>query len=308
MKMHTLHVDIETRSAIDLGDCGAYRYAEDATVLMLAYAIDDGPVRIYDLTTDVLPDDLLYSFTDPDVIKVAHNANFERTLLRTCLGIPCPPEQWRCTAVMAYANGLPGSLGECARVLGLAEQKDPMGQKLIKMFSMPQKPTKKQPKVWLTAADRPEEWEQFKAYCIKDVEVERAIHHSLRDLPRQEWDLWCIDQHANDTGLHVDRQLVEQAIRIDQHQSAKLVEEAKALTGLANPKSVAQIKKWMQDEHGETVTSLNKKVVAGLADKLNGSAQRMMDIRAQLGKTSVNKYKAIERSVCADNWWHYNHL
>lgn len=299
--MHTLHIDLETRSSVDLVKCGVYRYAEEASILMVAWALDDAPVQLWDCTDgSQMPRSLEAQLLDPAVIKVGHNANFERTLIKAVWGIPCPPEQWRCTAVMAYANGLPGSLGECAHVLGLAEQKDPVGKKLIKMFSMPQKPTKKQPKVWLTAADRPEEWAQFKAYCIKDVEVERAIHHSLRDLPRQEWELWCIDQHANDTGLRVDMQLAQAAIQIDDVQTTKLLKEAEQITGLSNPNSVAQLKKWLLEEHGEAITSLSKEAVSGLTDKLNGNAQRMLEIRAQLGKTSVDKYRAMERSVCSD--------
>lgn len=298
--MQTLHLDLETKSPIDLIKCGVYRYAEEATILLLAYAMDNEPVRILDMTEDVLPDDLAWALSDPSIIKMGHNANFERTLIKSCWGIECPPEQWRCTQIMAYANGLPGSLEQVAFVLGLAEQKDPIGKKLIKMFSLPQKPTKKQPKVWLTKEDRPAEWEQFKQYCIKDVEVERAIHHALRDLPRKEWELWALDQRANDTGLCVDQRLVEAAIRIDDHQTSRLLAEAIELTGLDNPNSVAQLKAWLLEEHGEEVKSINKGTVAELSSKLNGSGQRMLEIRAQLGKTSIDKYRALERSVCSD--------
>jgi DNA polymerase len=298
--MHSLHIDIETRCAVDLAKCGVYRYAEDATILLCAWAIDDGTVRLFDMTEDVLPDDFAYALTNPSCIKHAWNANFERTLIKACWGIECPPEQWRCTMVKSYGNGLPGALGECAHVLGLAEQKDPIGKKLIRMFSLPQKPTKKQPKVWLTRHDRPAEWEQFKAYCIKDVEVERAIDRQLCDLPRKEWELWFMDQDANDNGLVVDQQLVEAAIRIDDNQTAKLLREAEAITGLNNPNSVAQLKAWLLEAHGEEVESLNKAALADLTAKLNGSAQRMLEIRQQLGKTSIDKYRALERSVCSD--------
>ena len=155
----SLHLDLETRSPIDLVKCGVYRYAEEATILLCAWAIDDGPVRIFDMTEGVLPDDFAYALSDPSVVKWAFNANFERTLIKACWGIECPPEQWRCTQVLAYAKGLPGSLEQTAIILGQAEQKDPVGKKLIKLFSLPQKPTKKQPKVWLTKEDRPAEWE-----------------------------------------------------------------------------------------------------------------------------------------------------
>lgn len=296
--MRTVHIDIETRHPTDLIKHGTHRSSEDASILMVAWAVDDGPINIDD--SGALPPALADLLRDPAVLKVAHNASFERTMLRACWGVECPPEQWACTQVLAYANGLPGSLGECAFVLGLAEQKDPIGKKLIKMFSLPQKPTKKQPKVWLNREDRPAEWEQFKTYCVKDVEVERAIHHRLRDIPRKEWRLWSIDQRANDSGLRVDMRLIEAAIRIDDATTKALLDEAVAITGLDNPNSVAQIKAWLLEAHGETVESLNKESVAGLTKSLNGSAKRVLEIRQQLGKTSIDKYRAMARSVCAD--------
>lgn len=300
--MHSkLHIDIETRCLLDLIRYGVYTYAQAATILMIAYAFGDGPVQLWDCTTgSAMPADLHAALLDPNVIKVAHNANFERTLIKACWGIECPPESWRCTMGMALANGLPGSLAEAANVLGLAEQKDPIGKKLIKMFSMPQKPTKKQPKVWLTREDRPAEWEQFKAYCIRDLEVARAIHRQLRDLSPREWALWCIDQRANDTGSLIDLDLVNAAIAIDDVQTEKLLAEAVQITGLANPNSVAQLKAWLLEQHGEQVASLNQESVTNLLGKVNGSAQRMLEIRRQLGKTSIDKYRAMARSVGAD--------
>jgi DNA polymerase bacteriophage-type len=295
------HLDLETASTVDLPKCGTHRYGEEARALLAAWSINDGPVQLWDVTDgSPMPRELESCLLDPKIIKHAWNAQFERTIIKAVWGIECPPESWRCVMVQAMANGLPGALGQCAHVLGLAEQKDPIGKKLIKMFSLPQKPTKKQPKVWLNHTDRPAEWDQFKAYCIKDVEVERAIHHTLRDLPRKEWELWALDQRANDTGLCVDRRLVECAIRIDDQQTAKLLAEAEQITGLDNPNSVAQLKAWLLAEHGEEVESLNKASVADLTVKLNGDAQRMLEIRQQLGKTSIDKYRAIDRSVCAD--------
>lgn len=294
-------IDLETRSAVDLPKCGVYRYAEEATILMVAWSLNGGCVQLWDCTDgSPMPAELRRILTDDGVVKRAWNAAFERTLIKAVWGIECPPESWRCVMVQAMANGLPGALGDCAHVLGLAEQKDPIGRKLIRMFSLPQKPTKRQPKVWLGKADRPAEWEQFKAYCIKDVEVERSIHGLLRDLPRKEWDLWFIDQHANDQGLLVDRRLVEQAIRIDDIQTSKLLKEAEEITGLSNPNSVSQLKAWLLEEHGEEVESLNKASISDLTVKLNGHAQRMLEIRQQLGKTSIDKYRAITRSVCSD--------
>jgi DNA polymerase len=201
---------------------------------------------------------------------------------------------------MALANGLPGSLAEVAFLLNLAQQKDPIGKKLIKMFSCPQKPTKKQPKVWLTKEDCPAEWDQFKAYCLRDLEVMRAIVRQLRDLTAKEWALWCIDQRANDAGLLLDMDLVHAGIEIADAHSATLMAEAAQITGLANPNSVAQLKTWLHDQHGEEIESLNKASLGDLSGRLHGGASRMIEIRQQLGMTSIDKYRAMARSVCAD--------
>ena len=239
-----LHIDIETKSPIDLVKCGVYRYAEEATVVVAAWSLDDSPVYVWHAGTgEDVPDALLALLRDPAIVKHAFNANFERTLLKACWGIDCPPESWRCTQVLCYTNGLPGSLAEAALALNLTDQKDALGKKLIRLFSLPQKPTKRQPKVWLDPIDRPDEWLQFVRYCQQDVVVERAIHHKLRhfDLPATEWALWAMDQRANDLGIGLDRRLVEQAIAIDEHATAGLIEEAARLTGLDNPNSVAQL-------------------------------------------------------------------
>ncbi len=298
-----VHVDLETKSPISLTKCGVYRYAEEAEIIIAAWAIDDGPVQVWHRASgENVPQELLALIRDSAVKKAGFNANFERTLIKACWGIDCPPEQWRCTQVLSYANGLPGALADAAQALGLPERKDVAGKKLIKMFSVPQTPTARQPKLWLDHHDHPDEWAQFVEYCRQDVAVERAIHGQLRhlDLPAKEWELWCIDQRANDLGIRIDRRLVENAIAIAEENTSSLVLEAAQLTGLGNPNSPVQLKKWLLDEHGEDVASLNKDTVAELATKLKGSGKRMMEIRQQLAKTSVKKYQTMLDSVCRD--------
>lgn len=298
-----LHIDLETKSPIDLPKCGVYRYAEEADIIVAAWALDDSPVSVWHRGSgEDVPAELLAMLRDPAIVKWAQNANFERSLLKACWGVECPPEDWRCTMVLSYANGLPGHLADTALALGLGDQKNPIGKKLIRMFCVPQKPTKNQPKVWLDHTDRPDEWSQFVEYCRQDVVVERAIHHKLHrfDLPAKEWDLWAIDQRANDLGIAIDARLVRQAIVINDTITEGLIAEAAALTGLDNPNSVAQLKAWLLEEHDESVESLNKAALTDLTKRLNGDPQRVMEIRQQLGKTSVQKYRAMLASACKD--------
>lgn len=141
----TLSLDIETYSSIDLSSSGVYPYADDGEfeILLLGYAFDDEEVKVIDLKSgEELPREVREALTDPNILKTAFNANFERTCLSSYLKLTMPPEEWSCTQVMALRLGLPGSLEGAGKCLGLGEQKLTMGSRLIKYFSMPQKPQK----------------------------------------------------------------------------------------------------------------------------------------------------------------------
>ena len=51
--IHTLSIDIETYSSVDLPKAGTYRYAEDKdfSVLLFGYSADHGPVEVIDIET-----------------------------------------------------------------------------------------------------------------------------------------------------------------------------------------------------------------------------------------------------------------
>ena len=173
-----LHIDIETYSGESLADCGVHRYAEhpDFKVLLFAYAFDDQPVTVLDLSEGQrLPAPVLRSMTDPNVIKVAHNATFERVCLSRHLGIQLNPSQWECTMAQCARCGLPLSLGEAAKVLDLDFQKMTEGKKLIKLFCTPQPATLISEGGRVRAAEDPKSWATFMEYCRMDVVVEREI-------------------------------------------------------------------------------------------------------------------------------------
>ena len=145
--MRTLAIDIETYSSVSLQKCGVYAYAQspDFEILLFGYAWDDGPVEVIDLARgESLPEELQNALYDPEILKTAFNASFERTCLSAFMGRVTPPEQWSCTAVMARELGLPGSLEAVGEVIGLPEdkQKSKTGRALIRYFSIPCKPTK----------------------------------------------------------------------------------------------------------------------------------------------------------------------
>lgn len=309
--MNTLRIDIETYSSVDLIKCGVYKYVDspDFEVLLFGYAVDDGPVQIVDFTDfEELPEEVMDAMTDPSVLKTAYNANFERVCLTKHFGFPMDPAQWQCTAVHAAYLGLPGNLDGVAKVLGLSAQKDAAGKNLIKYFSLPCKPTKiNGGRTRNYPYHDTEKWDKYQAYCKQDVEVERAIATALSNyqVPESEWALWQIDQLINDCGIRIDADMVHNAIACDEQYKEKLLVEAVNLTGLDNPNSGAQLKKWLLEAEGIEVESLTKATVPQLMDDVESdTAKRVLALRQELSKTSVKKYEAMERTICSDDHAH----
>lgn len=305
--MLTLGIDIETYSGYDLTECGVYKYVEspDFTILLFAYSVDGGPVQCCDFASgETLPADVYNALTDADVEKTAFNAAFERVCIGRYFGIAdrMNAAQWRCTMVRAARMGLPLSLGQCAEVLRLENGKMKEGKTLIRYFSVPGKNGRHTPE------DDPEKWATFKAYNIRDVEVEQAILAKVKRLEAASFDeeLYTADQEINDRGVEIDLTLVANAARFDEEYKAQLMEEARQLTGLENPNSTAQIKQWLQQTTGMSVTTLNKKSLDDIEAKLVyfPKAQRLLKLRREIGKTSNMKYRAMLNCVCADGRIH----
>jgi DNA polymerase len=309
--MRTLFCDIETYSSADLPSVGVYRYAEqeDFDILLFGYAWDNDPVEVIDLTQTLFPEDLKFALYDDRVTKVAHNSAFERTCLSKYLGRQLNPDRWEDTMIMASQCGLPLSLDAVSKALGLSEEESKMkeGKALLRKFCQPRKPTKSNPSTRLRREDDPEQWQIFVEYNRRDVEVERTIYKRLikwRADP-SEFDLWALDQRINDRGIRVDLTLAENAIDIGNDYRERLLDRAQTISGLQNPNSTEQIKQWLREQEGLSVTSLNKKVVADVVASLSDEkCKEFMALRSEFSKSSVKKYEAIERSVCEDGCIH----
>ena len=312
--MKSISIDLETRSSVDIGKSGVYRYAEaeDFVILLFGYAVDGGTVEVIDIANgEQIPQEILDALIDESVIKWAFNANFERVCLSrylSDLGIDLDPFRdnhplskecarflnpcsWRCTMVWSAYMGLPLSLATVGRVLGLEEQKMTEGKALIRYFSTPpfHEPTE-------------EKWELFKSYNRRDVEVEMAIQKRLSKypVPHSVWEEYVLDQEINDRGIRLDMPLVENAVQIDEITKEKLMERLKTLTGLENPNSVAQMKEWLKD-HDVEADSLDKKSVTALLKTVQFPVSDVLSLRQQLAKSSVKKYQAMRTAACADS-------
>ena len=313
--MKVMSIDIETFSDIDLGKCGVYRYTDSPNfeVLLFAYSIDEGPVKLVDLASgEVLSQEIMDALQDPKIIKTAFNANFERIALMKHLSktmgkkIYLDPSSWRCSEVQAAMLGLPLHLEGVAKVLSLKEQKMAEGKALVRYFCLPCKPTAANGgRKRNLPSDAPDKWELFKQYNIRDVEVELAIKEKIKDYPITETEqaLYELDQRINDRGFEVDMAFVMQAISCDRQFTVVATERAYELTGLDNPNSVSQLKDWLSDR-GVEVESLSKKNVKELVDETEGEVEEALKLRLLMAKTSVKKYEAIERAVCSDGRVH----
>nr|UWG20496.1 MAG: DNA polymerase family A [Bacteriophage sp.] len=323
MAIHTLSIDLETFSDVDLKKCGVYKYAEspDFEILLFGVSVDGGEVIVYDLTSgDTVPEEIIKALSDDSVIKWAYNASFERICLSVWLRRNYPqyfssysieedtvrnyldPSSWRCSLVWGAYMGLPLSLEGIGKVLKLENQKMAEGKALIRYFCVPCKPTKANGGRMRNLPEHdPVKWSTFIAYNKRDVETEMAIQQKLSKFPVPDflWEEYHLDQEINDRGIQLDMVLVEQAIAIDNRSREELSAKMRQLTALENPNSVQQMKEWLT-KHGLEVDSLDKKAVKELLKTAPPELAEVLELRRQLAKSSVKKYQAMQNAVCTD--------
>ncbi len=308
-----LSIDLETRSSVDIMKTSVYRYAEsdDFDILLFGVSVNHGSITVYDLAQgDTVPEEILKALTDNTVEKWAYNSSFERVCLSVWLRRTHPqffhgrgqfldPSAWKCSMVLGIYNGLPLGLEKVGAVLGFEEQKLKEGKDLIRFFCTPSRVSGR---AWNLPEHAPEKWELFKRYNERDVQVELQIQERLSKYPVPDsvWDEYHLDQTINDTGIRIDRELVNEAIRIDAITKADLTEKLKQLTGLDNPNSVVQLKQYLTD-HGIEVDSLGKKEAVELIKTVPDDIKEVLSLRLQIAKSSVKKYQAMEATVNRDD-------
>ena len=304
--MKRLSIDLETYSSFDLGKSGVYKYAEseDFEILLFAYSIDDGEVKVIDLASgEIIHEEILQALKDESIEKWAFNANFERVCLSRFLGERLKPQGWYCTMIWSAYLGLPLSLEKVGEVLKLDKQKMNEGKALIRYFSIPCKPTKTN---GMRTRNLPhhdlEKWSTFMEYNQRDVETEMAIKKKLSafPMPQSEWENYCIDQNINDRGILIDEVLVDSAIKFDEILREENMDRAIELTGLENPNSPLQLKEWL-NKKGLEIDSLAKKDVESALKNAEGDIKEVLELRQELSKSSVRKYDAMKNVKGKDN-------
>lgn len=314
--MYHLSIDIETRSSVEIGKAGLYKYAQspDFEILLFAYQLDGEPVEVVDLKQgERIPSPVVEALRDPEVLKHAYNAAFEWYCLNRA-GYRTPLEQWRCTMAHGLYCGYTAGLDATGKAIGLGQDKQKLavGKALIRYFCVPCRATKSNGgRSWNEPWHAPEKWELFKEYCGQDVVTEKEIQRRLElfPVPEEEWRQWQMDVRMNAYGVRVDRELIDGVLRINARSEAELTEEAMRITGLENPNSVAQLKGWLEKRIGDCLgvktelTTLSKEKVSVLLAQtgIPEDVRRVLEIRQQLGKTSIKKYVAMENARCEDD-------
>lgn len=308
--MQHLNIDIETRSSVNISKSGAYKYAqsEDFEILLFSYKLNDDPTKIVDLKQgEKIPDNILELLNNQNCIKHAYNAAFEWYCLNQA-GYTTSITQWRCTMFHATYLGLPAGLGMTGKAIGISEDKKKLttGNRLIQYFSVPCKPTKSNGgRTWNDPHHDLDKWKLYCEYNTQDVEAEYTIYQYLKafEVPAKEQKLWEMDILMNANGVKVDKLLVDSVLRIDAESTEKLTDEAQKITGLDNPNSITQLKSWVESQIDEELPGLTKDDISVLLsrDNLPLKVKRVLEIRQQLGKTSVSKYAAMENAMCKDD-------
>ena len=306
---HHLSIDIETKSSVDITKAGAYRYAqsEDFEILLFAYKYDEEDVQLVDLTVEErIPERILTALMNPNVVKHAYNAAFEWYCLNTA-GYRTPLEQWNCTMIHGLYCGYTAGLDATGKAIGLPQDKQKLstGKALIRYFCTPCKPTKSNGgRSWNLPKHAPEKWELFREYCKQDVVTENEILKRLQafPVPKEEQRLWRMDILMNAYGVRVDTNLIAGALAIDSHSTECLTAEAFRITGLSNPNSATQLQQWLSGK-GVDVPNLQKATVEEYLQRedLPDDARKILEIRQQLGKTSIKKYVAMDTAKGADD-------
>jgi DNA polymerase len=299
----TLYLDLETFCGTKI-TYGAYRYAEDAEVLLVAWAWDDEPVSVWD--TQDMPHwrDALQMMIDTAERIVIHNSNFDRTVLRE-QRVHIPVEKIADTMVLALQHSLPGSLGQLCDVLNVPQDKakDKAGKKLIHLFTKPRASNVKVRRA--TRDTHPAEWDAFVEYARLDVDAMRDV---LGRLPPwnncdHERHLWRCDQGINDRGVAVDTVFARAALRAFDRAGRSLATRASALTGgsVTSATQRQRLLDHLKDAHGFETEDLTRATLGNLlGGDLNPQVRELLEIRQQAAATSPAKYSVLLNATNRD--------
>ncbi len=302
--MTTLYLDLETYNDVPIQN-GTYAYAASAEIMLFAWAIDDGPVHVWDRTTgETMPVELYAALTDPGVALCAHNSMFDRAVLNHLWHTQLP--RWRDTMVKALSHSLPGSLGDLCDILKVPvdKAKDKDGRQLVHLFCKPRPATSKLRRA--TRDTHPQEWARFVDYAALDISAMREIDKKLPswNYGGDELALWHLDQCINDRGFAVDTDLVHAAMRAVDRAQKLLARRAQEITGGAVQAATQRdaLLRHLIAAYGVDLPDMQQSTLERRINdpELPAELRELLAIRLQASTSSTAKYKTLARAVNAD--------
>jgi DNA polymerase bacteriophage-type len=308
-RLRVLYRDYETRSHIDLEECGAAVYAAHPTtdVWCCAYAVDDGEVKLW-VPGDPTPPEFIEAASNPNWVASAFNNAFEAALEEHIMGPQygwpvISPERHRCTMAQTLALALPGSLARAAQALGLENQKDAAGHRLMLQMSRPRRPRKGEDPNGIYWYDDLERRARLYEYCRQDVRVERELALKAPPLPPEEQAVWLLDQKINCFGFSVDLPLITKALRMMSAAVPGIDAELSGLTGgkLTSVHQAAKMLAWL-NEHGCELPDIRQRTIeATLGRKdLAPTVRRVLELREQGAPAAAKKLARFQQWRGAD--------
>lgn len=306
--MKKLWIDRETFCELDLKVVGTYPYAQEAEDLLVAYAIDDGPAMVWDVTAEECHDELWHAMQDAEDVT-AHNAWFDRMIHNGPKQAWLPRidlSRWRCSMAQALSHALPGGLGDLCRVLRVPDEqaKDKEGKKLIQLFTRLQPENRKVRRA--TRLTHPAEWARFKHYAATDI---TAMRECVRRMPVWNWNEsaiaeWHCDQRINERGFQVDRELTQAGARAAVVEKQRIAVRFRELTrGVVDrPSQRDQFKAYVANEFGINLPDTTKDTFVQMRKdpSMDARLAELMDLSMAANKTSTAKYAALHPAVSAD--------
>jgi len=305
----TLWLDRETYGECDLKEVGTYVYAASAQDLLVSYAIDDGPAKVWDCTAEPCPADLLQAMAEAEEV-VAHNAAFDKAIHNGAAQAHLPRiplSRWRCSMAQALSHALPGGLDDLCRVLNVPTDmaKDKDGKRLIRLFCMPQPTNRKVQRA--TRETHPEDWEKFKNYAVGDIV---AMRECVKRMPSWNWDAsaiaeWHCDQRINERGFYVDRELTAAGARAAVVEKERIGHRFRQLTeGVVDrPSQRAQFQAFLNERFALSLDNTRSDTfLQVLKDTtLDPRCAELMRLAIASNKTSTAKYAALHPAVSDDS-------
>lgn len=288
-----LFLDTETRSRVDISE-GTDLYTRAAECLIVTYAFESGPARIWEPWKDPIPPaDLWGALQDPSVTLVAHNAAFDRLIMLRALHMDIPVERWECTMARANAHGFPGSLEQLGQICGLPEDKQKLVEdgKLIDTFCVPQRATGR----FVQPEEMPNEWARFCNYALRDTEALRAIYGALprHNYQRDNLASWRLNELVNERGFGFDSRLAKATVSF--LADAKVASDVVMFENSGGEIHAAtqrnRILSYLRNHCGIDIESLRASEVRDWLeqDDLDPTVRVLLEQRLEAGKSAASK-------------------